>query len=103
MIGSITLIWLGTMAVALTFGAMIVAVPRYQVGEASLPGTLGFGFGFLFWILFALHSTSYVRPLGDGSTETVATQSLTVAALLGAIITLVLLFDAAMRILRANS
>lgn len=100
MIGEITVMWLGTVALTTAIGGMAVSVRRYKQAESSLTGLIMYGFSLLFWILFTLHSTGYVRSLGSGVAESVTTPSFMVVGIIGSILTVVLLFDGALRAIR---
>lgn len=103
MIANTTLMWVGTVALVSTFGGLLVSVPRYREGESSLIGIIAYGMSMLFWFLFTLHSTSYMRSLGSGISQDVSTPSFLVVGIIGALLCLVLLFDAALRAIRSNA
>lgn len=99
MIGQVELLWLGSIGIILLFGGLLMAVPRYQIGESSLPGFIAFGFSLPFWSFFTIHSLGYMVYDG-GSALTRSASSLAVIGVLGAIVSVLLLFDGAMRMLR---
>lgn len=102
MIGETTVLWIGTVALVTTLVGMGVSVRQYESQNSSLTGLITFGFSLLFWILFTLHSTGYARTLGDGSITTVSTPSFMAVGLIGTALTIVLLFDGALRAIRAS-
>lgn len=102
MVAQLALLWVGSVALACMFGGLVVSVPAYKRGEGSLAGVFGFGFGLLFWALFALHSNGYTIAVDAGQIS-MATRSFTIAGVIGALVCLVLLFDAAMRSIGNNA
>jgi len=101
MIEQLLLMWVGTMAIGLTFGGLTVAVPEYDNNEGSLVGIIAFAFAFMFWALFTLHSTGYMVVLGSGVSMQNNAGSLMIVGIIGGLTTLLLLFDAAMRTIKA--
>jgi len=101
MIEQTTLLWIGTVALLSTFGGLAISVPRFQQGETSLIGIMAYGFSLMFWGLFTLHSTGYIQTIGGGVTLKNSASSLTVVGMIGAILSVVLLLDAALRSVRA--
>jgi len=102
MIGETTVMWVGTVALAMTFVGVSVSVPRYRENESSLMGLIAYAFGFLFWILFTLHSTQFIRTLGSGVSQTASAPSFMVVGLIGVLLSILLLFDGAMRAIRTR-
>jgi len=101
-IGNLTLIWLGSVALGLTVTGAALSGRRYRQGASSLTGLITFGFSLLFWILFSLHATNFLRPLGGGTIVRVEAPSFMVAGLIGVLVSLLLLFDGALRAIRVN-
>jgi len=101
MIEQTTLLWIGTVALIATFGGLAISVPRFRNGEPSLIGVIAYGFALMFWGLFTLHSTGYIQTIGGGVTLKNSASSLTVVGMIGAILSVLLLFDAALNTLRA--
>jgi len=99
MISRLFLLWAATVALVLTFGGLYASVPRHRVGESSLMGVIAFAMSLLFWALFALNATQYVRLIGGGVIEQASTNGFMVVGLIGAILTFLLLLDATMRVL----
>jgi len=102
MIAQLALLWIGTVALGLTFGGLTRAVPRYQRNEASLMALVAFAFGVLFWGLFALHSTNYIRLIGGGVTARTSAESLAVVGVIGTILSVLLVLDGAFRLIRQS-
>lgn len=100
MISEMAVMWIGTVALITTFGGVAVSVNRYQQGESSLLGLIAYGFALMFWILFTLHSTQFVRSLGSGVVQTASEPSMMVVGIIGTLLSIVLLFDGAMRSIR---
>lgn len=99
MITSGTLLWLGTVALATMLFGLAFAVPRYHGnGDTSgvLMGTITFAMSMLFWALYSLHATNYLQ-LGGANTLNNSAGSLAVVGIIGGVLALVLLFDAAIR------
>lgn len=101
MIEQLTLLWLGSVALGATFGGLLVSVPRYRVGEDSLPGLIAFVFGLMFWALFTMHAMGFM-VISGGTETTVVAESLAIPGAIGAVTCLLLLFDAAFRALGYN-
>jgi len=55
--------------------------------------------GFLFYAIFTLHATAYLQLIGSGVVQQVNTPSLMLVGIVGAALHLLLLFDAAMRVI----
>jgi hypothetical protein len=94
----LTLLWLGTVALATTMGGVAVSAPKYQRGESSFGALIAYPFGLVFWLLFTAESFSYFVATG-GETVTQSSEGMAVVGAIGAVITLVLLFDTASRTL----
>jgi len=103
MIGEITVMWLGTVSLVTTLGGILVSVNRYRQNDTSLTGLIMFGFALIFWILFTIHATSYARSLGSGVQYNVSTPSFMAVGIIGVLLSIVLLFDAALRTIKSNS
>lgn len=100
MIEETTVMWVGTVALVMTVFGVRVSVARYRDNESSLMGLISFGFALLFWILFTLHSTQFVRDLGSGVVATASAPSFMAVGIIGVLLSIVLLFDGAMRAVR---
>jgi len=96
-----TLVWLGTVALVLTFGGLRLALPKYERGDGSLEGLLAFAMALVAWALFALHASGYRQLVGGGVTERVATPSLMVMGVIGGALAALLVVDSVFRALRA--
>ena len=103
MINATALYWLGSSGLVLLFVGLYQSAPAWRRGDASISGTLAFAFGLGFWALFALHSTAYLHQIGSGVVQKVSTPSFMVIGLIGAAACLLLLFQGAMQVVRANS
>lgn len=101
-INQLAVLWLGTLALLLTFSGLLLSVRRYRQGEASLEGLIAFAFGLAFWGAFAIHSLGYQLVTDAGVVITRASTSLALLGLLGAGATFVLLLEGAMRAIQAN-
>jgi len=99
MITKTMLMWIGTVGLLSTFGGLYVSVPRHRAGQSSLTGLFAFGMGFLFYGIFTLHATAYLQLIGSGVVQQVNTPSLMLVGIVGAALNLLLLFDAAMRVI----
>ncbi|MFB6197592.1 MAG: hypothetical protein ABEI52_04895 [Halobacteriaceae archaeon] len=85
-----TLLWLGTLALIVDY----VGLARANDAQSRI---VAFGFALLFWGAFALHSTGYYITTDSGVVIRRSAQSLTLLGILGAGVTLMLLFEAVMR------
>lgn len=101
MITSGTLMWLGTVALLLTFGGLRLAIPKYDAGGASLEGLLAFAMALVAWALFALHASGYAQLIGSGVVQRASTPSLMVMGVIGGALAALLLVDSVFRVLRA--
>jgi len=99
MISETMLMWIGTIGLLTTFGGLFRSVPRHRAGEGSLVGLLAFGLAFLFFAVFTIHATAYLQLIGGGVTQLGNTPSLMLVGIVGAVLNLLLLFDAAMRVI----
>lgn len=92
MIAQGTLLWLLTAAgVATAWGT------RSITDGSALGGVIGQGFALVLWALVAIHATGY-RQLTGGDAIVVSHLSITVLGAIGAVVTVLLLFDAVSRL-----
>lgn len=94
MIENFTLMWIGTVAIIVTLFGVYTTEARN--GESSLASLISFGIGLMFWALLTIHSTGYLQSMGQDALAQ-STQSLTVVGIIGMVLTIALLFDAALR------
>lgn len=103
MVGQVGLYWLGSIALVLLFGSLVVALPRYRAGQDSLEAIIGFSFAFAAFGAFTMSSLGYTITTNAGVVLRESSQMLTIFGLLGTVVAFLLLIDAAMKALAKNA
>lgn len=93
MITQTTLLWLGTIGLLTNY----VALSRANDSQTR---AVGLGFGFLFFVVFTISSTDYGVWTDAGVQISVTSMPLAVIGFIATAISLVLLLETAMRMLR---
>jgi len=95
------LLWLGTLALGLEMVGLKWAVPRYRDGLASLEGLIAYAFAVALWGSFTLTSLGYRAITDGGIVISRSSQTLMLLGLLGLASSVILLFDAAFRVIKS--
>lgn len=103
MVEQVGLYWLGTLALLLMFGSLVVALPRYRAGQDSFEAIIGFAFSLLLWGGFAMSALGYTVTTNAGVVIRERSQMLAVLGLLGAVTAFILLLDASLKAVGKNA
>lgn len=103
MVQQLGLYWMGTLAIMLMFGSLLVALPRYRDGQDSLEAVIGFAFALLLWGGFAMSALGYQITTNAGVVIRDSSQMLAIFGLIGAATSFVLLLDAAMKAIKSTA